>query len=82
MSKESKPQSDLYDNLTQFDKDQVDRAVTKGHSRRDVLKLMAITGLGLASVENLMSASQKAMAQTPRKGGSVRMASSLAFSSL
>ncbi len=66
-----------YTDLTAYDKGLVERAVRSGHSRRDVLKLMAVTGVSMATAQNLLSTGGEAMAQTPKKGGSVRMASNL-----
>jgi peptide/nickel transport system substrate-binding protein len=41
------------------------------------MKLMAVTGVSLAAAQNLLSTGSEAIAQTPKKGGSVRMASNL-----
>ncbi|MEM7194075.1 MAG: ABC transporter substrate-binding protein [Pseudomonadota bacterium] len=66
-----------FNNLSQADKELVEKVIKKGHSRRDVLKLMAVTGVSMATAQNLLSTGGTAMAQTPKKGGSVRMASNL-----
>jgi len=66
-----------YHDLSQYDKEQVEKAVRGGHSRRDVLRLMAVTGVSMTAAQNLLSTGGEAMAQTPKKGGSVRMASNL-----
>ena len=66
-----------YSDLSAYDKGLVERAVRSKHSRRDVLKLMAVTGVSMATAQNLLSTGGQAMAQTPKKGGSVRMASNL-----
>ncbi len=47
------------------------------YSRRDALKLMMATGVTAATASNLFVTGGQAMAQTPKKGGSVRFASSL-----
>ncbi len=66
-----------YHDLSRADKELVEKAVRSGYSRRDVLKLMAVTGVTVATAQNLLSTGGRAMAQTPIKGGSVRMAASL-----
>ena len=66
-----------YHDLSRADKELVKKAVRNGYSRRDVLKLMAVTGVTVATAQNLLSTGGRAMAQTPIKGGSVRMASNL-----
>ncbi len=73
----STPGELAYSDLTPYDKALVEKAVKSGHSRRDVLKLMMVTGVSLAVAQNLLSSGGTAMAQTPKKGGSVRFASNL-----
>ena len=63
-----------YADLTPYDKALVEKAVKSGHSRRDVLKLMMVTGVSVAAAQNLLSTGGEAMASTPKKGGSVRYA--------
>ncbi len=65
-----------FSDLTPYDKALAEKAV-KSKSRRDMLKLMAVTGVTAATAQNLISGAGKAMAETPKKGGSVRMASNL-----
>lgn len=60
--------------LSTKDKSLVEEAVKAGYSRRHVLKLMAVTGVSLATAQNLLSTGGQAMAMTPKKGGSLRMA--------
>ena len=55
----------------------VDKAVRKGYSRREILKLMMATGVTAATANHLFSGGGAAMAATPKKGGSVRMSSNL-----
>ena len=66
-----------YSDLSAYDKALVEKAVRNGYSRRDVMKLMAVTGVSVTAAQNLLSTGGEAMAQTPKKGGSVRMASNL-----
>ena len=66
-----------YSDLSVKDKSLVEEAVKAGYSRRHVLKLMAVTGVSLATVQNLLSTGGQAMAMTPKKGGSIRMASNV-----
>ena len=55
----------------------MEKAIKGGHSRRDVMKLMAVTGVSMTTAQNLLSTGGEAMAQTPKKGGTVRFASNL-----
>ncbi|MBX2885721.1 MAG: ABC transporter substrate-binding protein [Granulosicoccus sp.] len=66
-----------YHDLTQKDKELVERTIRSGCSRRDVLKLMAVTGVSLLTAQNLLSTGGTAMAMTPKKGGSLIMSSNL-----
>ena len=76
--KNDKPQSELkYRDLTQSDKDLVAKLVKGGFSRREVLKLSMATGVSLVAAEHLLPDGKAVMAATPKKGGSVRMASNL-----
>jgi len=76
-SPKSTPGEVKYSDLSAYDKALVEKAVRNGYSRRDVMKLMAVTGVSLAAAQNLLSSGSEAIAQTPKKGGSVRMASNL-----
>lgn len=66
-----------YEDLSTYDKALAQKAAKSEHSRRDVLKLMAVTGVSIAAAQNILSSAGKAMAATPTKGGSIRMASNL-----
>ena len=81
MKDEKQSQSELsFKDLTQADKDLVDKMVqggSKDFSRRDVLKLSMVTGVSLVVAEQLLTDGKKALAMTPKKGGSLRMASNL-----
>ncbi len=66
-----------YDDLCAADRALVEKTIAGGCSRRDVMKLMAVTGVTLATAQNLLGTGGEAMAMTPKKGGSIRMASSL-----
>ncbi len=73
--KDEKPKSELnYRDLSQYDKDQVAKLVKGGFSRREVLKLSMATGVSLVAAEHLLFDGNAAIAATPKKGGSVRMA--------
>ncbi len=76
--KDDKSKSELnYKDLTQSDKDLVAKLVRGGFSRREVLKLSVVTGVSLVAAEHLLFDGKAAIAATPKKGGSVRMASNL-----
>lgn len=66
-----------YQDLDHVDKGRVEKAVKAGYSRREVIKLMAATGVTMAAAENMLISGNQAIAATPKKGGSVRMASNL-----
>ena len=66
-----------FEDLDHVDKGIVEKAISGGYSRRDALKLMVATGITLAAAENILLSGSKAIAATPKKGGSVRMASNL-----
>ncbi len=79
--KHDKSQSELnFRDLSQADKDLVDKMVKGGTgqvTRRDALKLAMVTGVSLTVAEQLLTDGKSVMAATPKKGGSVRMASNL-----
>ncbi len=76
--KDDKRESEVrYRDLTQSDKDLVAKLVKGGFSRRDVLKLSMATGVSLVVAEHLLTDGKAVLAATPKKGGSVRMASNL-----
>ena len=63
--------------LSPSDKCLVEKTIQGGFSRRDVLKLMMVTGVSLVTAQNLLFTGKQALAATPKKGGSVRMAANL-----
>ena len=63
--------------LSPSDKCLVEKTIQGGFSRRDVLKLMMVTGVSLVTAQNLLFSGKQALAATPKKGGSVRMAANL-----
>ena len=79
--KDDKSRSDLnFRDLTQADKDLVDKMVKGGSgevTRRDALKLAMVTGVTLTAAEQLLTDGKQVLAATPKKGGSLRMASNL-----
>ena len=66
-----------FSDLSPYEKGLVENTIKGGFSRRDVLKLMAVTGVSLVAAQNLLFTGKEAMAAMPKKGGSVRMASNL-----
>ena len=63
--------------LSAYEKRLVEKTIKGGFSRRDVLKLMMVTGVSLVTAQNLLFTGRQALAATPQKGGSVRMAANL-----
>jgi peptide/nickel transport system substrate-binding protein len=66
-----------YQDLDNSDKGIVEKMVESGHSRRDVLKLATTLGVTLVAAENILFSGNTAIAATPKKGGSVRIATNL-----
>ncbi len=66
-----------FSDLSPYEQGLVEKAIKGGISRRDVLKLMTVTGVSLVAAQNMLFTGREAMAATPKKGGSVRMASNL-----
>lgn len=66
-----------YLDLDRADQALVEKAVRKGYSRREILKLMMATGVTAATANHLFSSGGAVLADTPKKGGSVTMASNL-----
>ena len=60
--------------LEDVDRRQVEDALRRGVSRRDVLRLAASTGM-IAAAGSILAGTGKAYAQTPKKGGRIRAAS-------
>jgi len=75
--KKSVPGEISFQDLDFEDKHIVEQAIRRGFSRREILKLMMATGVTYAAANNIFSSGQMVMAQTPKKGGTVRMASNL-----
>ncbi len=66
--------------LAQADRDLIDKMVKGGSgnvTRRDALKLAMVTGVSLTVAEQLLTDGKAVLAATPKKGGSLRMASNL-----
>ncbi len=66
-----------YQDLDGNDRTLVERAVRGGYTRRDALKLMMATGISMTGAYNLLLTGQKAVASTPKRGGTLRAAVSL-----
>jgi len=77
MSEKTDPKNLQYKDLDRADRHMLDKLVSRGFSRREVLKVMAATGVTAAAAQNLLSGASDAYANTPKKGGSIRYASNL-----
>ncbi len=81
MKDDNNSRSELkFRHLTQADRDLVGKMVKGGSgqvTRRDALKLAMVTGVSLTVAEQLLTDGKAVLAATPKKGGSVRMASNL-----
>ncbi|MEM7565384.1 MAG: hypothetical protein AAF353_20465, partial [Pseudomonadota bacterium] len=78
--KEDKASELNFNQLSQADKDLVDK-MTKGGtanvSRRDAMKLAMVTGVSLTAAEHLLTDGKAVLAASPKKGGTVRAAMNL-----
>ena len=81
MKKDSAVRSDeigiSYQHLDTPDRNRIEFAIRRGWSRREVLKLIMACGISTVTARHIFSDGQRALAMTPKKGGVVRMASSL-----
>ncbi len=66
-----------FEKLDRADRHSIQDAIRKGWSRRDVMKLIMAIGATATTAHQIFSDGQAALAQTPKKGGSVRMASNI-----
>ncbi len=66
-----------YLDLDSNDRDQVERALKLGYSRRQVLKLMMATGVTMAAAGNIFTTAGQVIAATPKKGGKVKFCSDI-----
>lgn len=65
-----------YDHLSSGDRHVLIEALKKGASRREIVSLLIAGGATLATAGSLVTSAQKAVANTPRKGGIIRAATS------
>ena len=71
------PQPVSYRDLDTVDRNVIEAALRKGLSRRQVLKLIMATGVSSVVAHGLFLSGRAAMAQTPKKGGSIRVAANV-----
>lgn len=60
--------------LAYADRERLSSAIARGASRRDMLALLSTLGIGAGFGGTLIGAATKAQAQTPKKGGKIRVA--------
>ena len=70
----TKPQSDIMATLAYYDRERLMAATRGGASRRDMLGLLGALGIGAGFGGTLIGAATTAHAQTPKKGGKIRVA--------
>lgn len=68
------PDSDTLALLSYLERERLIRAVSTGASRRDMLGLLGALGIGAGFGGTLIGAATTAHAQTPKKGGKIRVA--------
>ncbi|MBT5521181.1 MAG: ABC transporter substrate-binding protein [Rhodospirillales bacterium] len=66
-----------YGDMTGADRDLLTAALKRGATRREAMQMMAATGLSVAAAGAIVTSAEEAIAATPVKGGSVKMAPSL-----
>ncbi|MCP4009570.1 MAG: ABC transporter substrate-binding protein, partial [Proteobacteria bacterium] len=66
-----------YCDLDSKDRAQVEKAISKGYSRRSVLKLMMATGVSMTAASSIFTDAGRVIAATPTKGGFLKFASDL-----
>ena len=66
-----------YEDLTTSDQDFLKKAIGHGMTRREAIRWMAAAGLTATTAGTLFTSAQEVLAQTPKKGGSVRFAADL-----
>ncbi len=66
-----------YFDLDAQDRAFVEKALSEGYSRRQVLKLMMATGVTMATAGHLLTSGGEVMAATPKKGGKVTFVSDI-----
>ena len=77
MTQINKPSTPELDGLSTTDRENLVRAVQKGMTRREALTWMGAAGVIAATAGQLFTQAGEVVAMTPKKGGSVRMASNL-----
>ena len=66
-----------YDDLVYQDKSLIERALSRGATRREAMSMLIAGGLSIAAAGSIVTATRNAMAATPKKGGKVKMSPSL-----
>lgn len=66
-----------YGDLNHQEKSLVERALSRGATRREAMSMLMAGGLSLVAAGSIVTAAGKALAATPMKGGSVKMSPSL-----
>ena len=69
-----KPESDTLATLSYRERERLLQAAGHGASRRDMLGLLGALGIGASFGGTLIGAAGQALAQTPKKGGKIRVA--------
>lgn len=63
-----------YQGLSASEKERLDRALRSGASRRDVMKMLLAAGMATTLAGSVVTGATRAFAQTPKKGGKIRVA--------
>ena len=66
-----------FERLTGADRDVLTMALKRGANRREVMGWLMASGASIAAAGGLISSAEKALAMTPKKGGSIRAAVAL-----
>lgn len=57
-----------------FDNQAVENAIRRGATRRDLLRMLGVSGIAMAAAGTFIGSAKRAVAQTPQKGGALRVA--------
>ena len=71
---DSEKKGPTYDQLSGYDKALLETALKRGATRREVMSWLIASGATIASAGSIVTAAGEALAQTPKKGGKIKLA--------
>jgi len=76
-SKIDRTVDEQYDTFTSADKTLLETALKRGATRREAMSMMTAAGMSIAVAGSVVTFAENAIAATPKKGGKIKMASSI-----